>query len=127
MRYILIVLLTFSSLAYATSQDVLCPNLDVIHQSENKLDNVTFVNNAYIANSPPFSIHTLKINWFAIVYNIRASSAAEALAMAKVAMQSASSHVNIYAKNLGGTYVCDYDGKKVELMSNEYDYTHLTP
>lgn len=112
-------LLTLPIHALAETNSVQCPNLEVIRQSANLLNEATYVNSAYIANTPPFAIHSNHTDWFAVVYDIHTSSSKEALVIARQLMLSADFQDNLFARNLGGIYKCNYNHGKIMLLSNE--------
>jgi len=114
-----IIIFMLGSNVYAYNHYVKCPDLRVIRVSSSKLVEAALVNGAYIANTMPYAISAQNKSWFAVVYNINAATAKEALATGKLAMQSVIVQDNPYANNLGGIFVCDYDNRKVEVINNE--------
>ena len=101
------------------TEDVLCPSLHLIHQSAHKIENADLVNGHYIATTLPYAIRTKSIGWFAVVYGIQAGSVDEAKIIAVKTMQNTQTQDNIYARNLGGTFLCGYDRDKINVLSND--------
>jgi hypothetical protein len=115
-----IIFCTFAStVTLADNRHVPCPNVELIRNSADALNEATLVNHTYIANTPPFAIHTTEQEWFAVVYNIQAINPTDALSNAKATMRSVRSLDHADAINAGGIYICDYDNRKVEVINNE--------
>ena len=119
---VIIIYALLPSFGYAQSSNIPCPSLDAIHNAAVAINEATYVNHSFIANTPPFAIHSGDFGWFAVVYNIQAVDQHEALSLAKLAMQSVRQMDSLYAINAGGIYVCGYDNRKVEVINNEDRY-----
>lgn len=109
----------FVDYAYAIESTVRCPTIETMHQSANTISDAAFVNGSYMAATAPFAIHTVDMGWFAVVYNIQAHSINDAINSARQSMLSVSTQASLFANNLGGIYVCQYDNRKIEVINND--------
>jgi len=126
MKKIWIVLLfIFTPIAYGMQSNLPCPSITTLHQSAYAVNEATLVNNYYIANTPPFTIHTATMSWFAIILNIQANSTTHAIDKARMAMLAVSQLHNNFAEFYGGIYVCRYDND-VEVINNDEDMRNFS-
>ena len=110
--------MAMASAVGAESRLVRCPDLTAIHHAAGLIDNATYVNSGYIANTPPYAIHTTHLAWFAVVYGIRAGSVSDAILIGREVMQSASSQRSEYARSSGRIYICEYDDGRITVYSD---------
>lgn len=106
----LVFALLSSTCVYAQNIDdkILCPSVDIIQLSSNKIDSALKVNNKYIAYTGSSVYQTNNLWWFVGVGNIFADSSDEAIVKGKEITQKASIQEDVYAIKQGDEYICKY-------------------
>lgn len=120
--FIAMLFFIFAHTAYASQSTIACPSIETMHQASDAIVDAGYVNGSYMATTDPFAIHASNMGWFAVVYNIDATSTVEALSKAREAMRAIARQETEFAENHMGIYVCMYDHGKIEVINNEEDW-----
>jgi hypothetical protein len=100
-------LLSASVLAFAEEQQVLCPSVDVIKQSWEKLDTVTKFAFSKFAVWPVRDIKDQDYSWNIFAF-VDAADFNSAMVAGQGSLQDVTTAKDKYAMDLGEAYVCSY-------------------
>ena len=119
--FAVLIILTISNPIFCyADENIPCPGLDIIQQSQQKLDTAIKIQNSYIAYTASPVFQSDNLWWFVGVGNILANSAEEVVANGKIILDHANIKVDVYATKVENEFICHYEPGFIQARGKKF-------